>query len=116
MESRFDGLALLAAGTSDPAARSTVEDVAAALGAALHVPCAVGYASTSAPTAADAVSLVRRAGARRVVAASYSWLPDGSTTPLRPAARAAGASGVAAPLGAATELVDLVLARAAALG
>src|SRR5262249_52136502 len=47
VEPRFDGVALLAAGTSDPAACSTVDSVAAALGAELHVPCMVGYASTS---------------------------------------------------------------------
>jgi sirohydrochlorin ferrochelatase len=116
VEARFDGIALLAAGTSDPAARSTVEDVAAALGAALHVPCAAGYASASLPAAADAVSLVRRAGARRVVAASYFLAPGRLHDAAAAGARAAGAAGVAAPLGAATELVDLVLARAAALG
>jgi sirohydrochlorin ferrochelatase len=115
VESRFDGIALLAAGTSDPTARSTVEDVATALGAALHVPCSVGYASTSSPSAAEAVSLVRRTGARRVVAASYFLAPGRLYDAAEAAARVAGAVGVAAPLGAAEELVDLVLARAAAL-
>jgi sirohydrochlorin ferrochelatase len=116
VERRFDGIALLAAGTSDPTARSTVEDVATALGAALHVPCSVGYASSSSsPSAADAVSLVRRAGARRVVAASYFLAPGRLHDAAEAAARVAGAVGVAAPLGAAEELVDLVLARAAAL-
>jgi sirohydrochlorin ferrochelatase len=115
VDSDFDGLALLAAGTSDPAARSTVEDVAAALGAALHVPCVVGYASTSLPSAADAVSLVRALGARRVVAASYFLAPGRLHDAAETAARAAGAVAVAGPLGAATELVELVLARALSL-
>jgi len=115
VERRFDGIALLAAGTSDPTARSTVEDVAAALGAALHVPCSVGYASTSSPSAADAVSLVRRTGARRVVAASYFLARGRLHDAAEAAARSAGAVGVAPPLGAAEELVDLVLARAVAL-
>jgi sirohydrochlorin ferrochelatase len=112
VESRFDGLVLLAAGTSDVAARSTVEDVAAALGAALDAPCVVGYASTSGPSAADAVSLVRALGARRVVAASYFLAPGRLHDAAEFAARGAGAAAVAAPLGAATELVELVLARA----
>ena len=114
VESRFDGLVLLAAGTSDPAARSTVEDVATALGAAMHVPCVVGYASTSGPSAADAVSLVRAIGARRVVAASYFLAPGRLHDAAEGAARSAGAVAVAAPLGAARELVELILARALA--
>jgi sirohydrochlorin ferrochelatase len=115
VESRFDGVVLLAAGSSDPAACSTVDSVAAALSAAMHVPCLVGYASTSEPSAAEAVARVRRAGARRVVAASYFLAPGRLHDAAEAAARAAGAVGVARPLGAAPELVDLVLARAATL-
>jgi sirohydrochlorin ferrochelatase len=115
VEPRFDGLALLAAGTSDPDARSTVEDVAAALGATLHVPCAVGYASTSQPSAADAVCLVRAMGARRIVAASYFLAPGRLHDAAGAGARSAGALAVAAPLGAAMELVELVLSRALAV-
>jgi sirohydrochlorin ferrochelatase len=115
VESDFDGMALLAAGTSDPAARSTVESVAAALGAVMHVPCTVGYASTSLPSAAEAVDRVRAAGARRVVAASYFLAPGRLHDAAAAAATAAGAVAVAPPLGAATGLVELVLARAAAI-
>jgi sirohydrochlorin ferrochelatase len=115
VESRFDGVALLAAGTSDPAACSTVDSVAAALGEALHVPCLVGYASTSEPSADLAVARVRRAGARRVVAASYFLASGRLHDAAEAAARRAGAVAVARPLGAAPELVDLVLARAASL-
>jgi sirohydrochlorin ferrochelatase len=115
VEARFDGLALLAAGTSQTAARSTVEEVAAALADLLHVPCTVGYASASTPGPAEAVEALRARGCRRVVGAAYFLAPGRLYTAAVTGARAAGAIAVAAPLGAANELVELVLARAAAV-
>ena len=110
----FDGLVLIAAGTSDASARSTVESVARSLGSTLNVPCAVGYASASGPTAAEAVSCVRALGARRVAAASYFLAPGRLYDAAVDSARSGGVLGVAKPLGAATELVDLILARISA--
>jgi sirohydrochlorin ferrochelatase len=107
-----DGLVLLAAGTSHEPARSTVEAVAALLSMALHVPCVVGYASASAPSGAEAVALVRSRGARRVVAASYFLAAGRLYDAAAASARDGGALGVAEPLGAGPELVDLVLRRA----
>jgi sirohydrochlorin ferrochelatase len=109
-----DGLVLLAAGTSDAAARSTVEHMAAQLGRRAGMPCVVGYASAYGPTPGEAVVAARAAGANRVVAASYFLAPGRLYTAAADAALQAGAVGVAAPLGAADELVRLVLARAAA--
>jgi sirohydrochlorin ferrochelatase len=114
VEAHFDGVALLAAGTSDPVARSTVEAVAAVLSATLHVPCAVGYASASKPSPVEAIARVRELGAGRIVAAAYFLAPGRLYDAAAAAARQSGVVGVAAPLGAAPELVDLVVARAAA--
>jgi sirohydrochlorin ferrochelatase len=114
VEGGLDGLALLAAGTSHPAARSTVEHVAAALAGALDVPCAVGYASASTPDPAGAVQRLRSLGCRRVVGAAYFLAPGRLYDAAVAGAVSAGALAVAAPLGAAPELVELVLARAGA--
>jgi len=108
----YDGLVLLAAGTADAAARSTVDGVAAALSTQLRVPCVAGYASSSSPTAAEAVAAVHALGATRVAASSYFLAPGRLHDTAAAAARSAGAHGVATPLGAAEELVYLVLARA----
>ncbi len=109
----YDGLVLLAAGTSHADARSTVESVASALSAVLCVPCVAGYASASSPSGAEAVAAVRALGARRVAAASYFLAPGRLHDAAAASARSAGVLGVAAPLGSIEELVRLVLARAA---
>jgi sirohydrochlorin ferrochelatase len=108
----YDGVALLAAGTSHAEARSTVEAVAAALSAVLNVPCVAGYASASRQSGAKAVERVRELGAMRVAAASYFLAPGRLHDVVAASARSAGVMGVSAPLGAADELVELVLTRA----
>lgn len=110
--SPYDGVALLAAGTSHAQARSTVEAVATALSATLHVPCVAGYASASRPSGADAVERVRALGATRVAAASYFLAPGRLHEVAAASARSAGVVAVAAPLGASGELVELILIRA----
>jgi sirohydrochlorin ferrochelatase len=110
----YDGVALIAAGTSDAGARSTVEGVARELASQVDVACCVGYASTSSPTAAEAVTRLRASGCRRVVAASYFLAPGRLHDAAAGLARLAGAVAVAAPLGAAPELVELIATRAAA--
>jgi sirohydrochlorin ferrochelatase len=110
----FDGLVLLAAGTSHAAARSTVDAVANAISAELDVACLVGYASASAPNGGEAVRAVRALGASRILAASYFLAPGRLYEAAAASALEAGALGVARPLGAADELVRLVFARIAA--
>jgi sirohydrochlorin ferrochelatase len=110
----YDGIALLAAGTSHAAARSTVDQVAAAVGKVLNVPCVAGYASSCAPTGAGAVASVRALGATRVIAASYFLAPGRLHDIAAASAREAGALAVAEPLGAADELVELILSKIAA--
>jgi sirohydrochlorin ferrochelatase len=109
----YDGLVLLAAGTSQPEARSTVESVATALSMLLHVVCVVGYASASSPSGADAVRAANALGARRVAAASYFLAAGRLYDAAAASAHSAGAVGVAEPLGDAAELVELIVRRAA---
>jgi sirohydrochlorin ferrochelatase len=112
---RFDALVLAAAGTREPAALSTVEQVAAALGVRLGVPCGTAYASAAVPRPDEAVAALRAAGARRVAVASY-FLATGRLYPAAAeSAIAAGAVAVAEPLGDAPEIARLVLDRAAAV-
>jgi sirohydrochlorin ferrochelatase len=90
-----------------------VESVAAALGECLNVACRVGYASASGPTAADAVEELRRLGATRILVASYFLAAGRLYDAAAGSATGAGAMAVAAPLGAAPELVEMVLDRVA---
>jgi sirohydrochlorin ferrochelatase len=114
LDGHADGLVLLAAGTSDAAARSTVDAMAAELAGECRVPCSVGYASASGPTAAQAVASVQALGARRILAASYFLAPGRLYEAASAAAIGAGARAVASPMGDADELVRLVVARVAA--
>jgi sirohydrochlorin ferrochelatase len=107
----YDALVLAAAGTRDAAARATVGQVAAALGAALDVPCLPAYASASAPTGGAAVRQLRRDGARRVAVAAYFLAPGRLYETVAASAREAGAVAVAAPLGDAPEIAHLILDR-----
>jgi sirohydrochlorin ferrochelatase len=112
LDATYDALVLIAAGTSYAAARSTVDSTARSLGAAVGVPCRVGYASASAPTPAEAVAEMRAQGASRVAVASYFLAPGRLYDVAATSARAGGAVAVAGPLGPAEEVVRLVLARA----
>jgi sirohydrochlorin ferrochelatase len=110
----LDGVVLAAAGTRSVPAQATVSLAASALGRALGgVPCEVAYASAAAPTGAEAVAALRAAGARRIGVASYFLAPGLLYESVTASARGAGAAVVAEPLGAASELARLVLARAA---
>jgi sirohydrochlorin ferrochelatase len=104
----LDAVVLAAAGTRDAAARTTVEDAAAALGARLGLPCTVAYASAAPPTAAEAVTSL---GVPRVGVASYFLAPGLLYDNAMASARSAGAVAVAPPLGDAPELVELVATR-----
>jgi sirohydrochlorin ferrochelatase len=112
LDKRFDGLVLIAAGTSYATARVGVDSAADLLGRTLEVPCLVGYASASAPTPADAVAALRSRGASRIAVASYFLAPGRLYDIAAASARGAGAVAVAGPLGPADEIVRLVLARA----
>ncbi|MEV4416341.1 CbiX/SirB N-terminal domain-containing protein [Catellatospora sp. NPDC049609] len=106
-----DAVVLAAAGTSVASGRAMVDEVAAELGRRLGVPCRTAYASAAAPTGGEAVAQLRAQGARRVAVASYFLAPGRLYEAVVADARAAGAIGAAAPLGASRELVRLVLHR-----
>lgn len=110
-ETAFDAVVLVAAGTRDAVARQTVEQVATALGAALGLPCLAAYASAAPPTAGEAVTRLRAAGARRVAVAAYFLAPGRLYETAMASARGAGAVAFATALEAAPELARLVLAR-----
>jgi len=107
----YDAVVLAAAGTRDEAARATVTSAAAALGASLGVPCEVAYASAAPPRPGEAVARLRAAGARDVAGAAYFLAPGRLYEAAVASALAAGAVGVAAPLGGAIELAQVVLDR-----
>ncbi|HEU4346258.1 MAG TPA: CbiX/SirB N-terminal domain-containing protein [Actinoplanes sp.] len=110
-EAGLDAVVLAAAGTRDAAARTTVEDVAAALGERLGVPYAVAYASAASLTPAEAVGELRAGGAIRVGVAAYFLAPGLLYDVAAESARSAGAVAVSDPLGDAPELVRLVASR-----
>jgi sirohydrochlorin ferrochelatase len=107
----FDAVVLAAAGTRDSTARASVGRAAAALSARLGVPCRVAYASAAPPAAGVAVARLRAAGAKRVGVSGYFLAPGLLYDATVAAALAAGAAGVAAPLGDVPELVRLVSSR-----
>jgi sirohydrochlorin ferrochelatase len=103
---------LAAAGSSRAPANAAVARVAAAWrsvrGWRQVVPA---YASAASPTPAQAVAGLRRAGAPRVVVASYLLAPGMFADRVRERSLAAGAQAVSPALGAAPEVADLVLER-----
>ncbi len=103
---------LAAAGSSDPAANAVISNLAArwqsARGWRAVVPA---YASAASPAPPEAVAAARRAGARRVLVASYLLSPGIFADQIRRDCLAAGATVVSAVLGAAPEVADVVLGR-----
>jgi sirohydrochlorin ferrochelatase len=124
------GVVLAAAGSSDPEANATIAGLAAQWQAAAGwfavrpayasavSPAAAGGQGNTAP--AQAVTELLRAGARRVVVASYLLAPGLFADRIRDASLAAGAAEVSPALlslppaaegGAAPEVADIVLDR-----
>jgi sirohydrochlorin ferrochelatase len=124
------GVVLAAAGSSDPGANATIADLAAQWQAAAGwfavrpayasavspaaaggqgSPAAAGGQGSTAP--AQAVTELLRAGARRVVVASYLLAPGLFADRIRDASLAAGAAEVSPALGAVPEVADIVLDR-----
>ena len=103
-----DAIVCAAAGSTDPRAASAVERVVEGLRAAWPVgPVTVGYGSAAVPRVPDAVGEARRAGAARVVVASYLLAPGFFHDRLRES----GADAVTEPLAPDARLVEIVLDR-----
>ncbi len=115
------GVVLAAAGSSDPEANATIARLAAqwqsragwfAVRPAYASPAAAGgQGSTAAPRPEQAVTELRRAGARRVLVASYLLAPGLFADRIRDTSLAAGAAAISPALGASAELADVVLDR-----
>src|SRR5580700_4950934 len=115
------GVVLAAAGSSDPGANATIAGLAAqwqasagwfAVRPAYASPAAAGgQDGTVSPAPAQAVTELLRAGARRVVVASYLLAPGLFADRIRDTSLAAGAAAVSPALGAVTEVADIVLDR-----
>jgi sirohydrochlorin ferrochelatase len=109
---RHTAMVLAAAGSSDPAANAVIARMATdwqvSRGWQAVRPA---YASAARPDPAEAVAELVRGGARRVVVASYLLAPGLFADRVREAALAAGAAAVSAPLGAAPEVGDVLVAR-----
>jgi sirohydrochlorin ferrochelatase len=83
-----------AAGSSDARSVAAVEETADLLQRQWAGPVTTGYGSAAQPTVPDAIAQARRAGAERVVVASYLLAPGHFHDKLQ----AAGADAVTAPL------------------
>jgi sirohydrochlorin ferrochelatase len=115
------GVVLAAAGSSDPEANATIARLAAqwqasagwfAVRPAYASPAAAGgQGNTACPAPAQAVAELLKAGARRVVVASYLLAPGLFADRIRDASLAAGAAAVSPALGAGAEVADVILDR-----
>jgi sirohydrochlorin ferrochelatase len=106
------GVVLAAAGSGDPEAYATIARLAASWQAragwfAVHP----AYASAAEPTPALAVAGLLRAGASRVVVASYLLAPGLFADRILQDGLAAGAAAVSPVLGASMEVADVLLDR-----
>lgn len=99
-----DSVILAVAGTSDPTAQRDLHMTATWLSATIGARVELAFAATGTPRVADAVSSLRRSGARRVVVASY-LLSDGL---FADRLRTSDADVVTEPLGTHPGLVRLI--------
>jgi sirohydrochlorin ferrochelatase len=103
---------LAGAGSTRPTANAAVAQVAAAWQSARRWRGVIpAFASAASPTPAEAVARLRRAGAPRVVVASYLLAPGYFADRVRETSLAAGAEAVSAALGPAPEVADVILQR-----
>lgn len=106
------GVVLASAGTSDPAGRAALTELAERWRATGGWGAVVSaYASASAPDPGLAVRGLRAAGLRRVVVAPYVIAPGRLPERIVAGAREAGADLLAPVLGAAPELAEVVVDR-----
>ncbi len=109
------GVVLAAAGSSDPEANAAVARLAALWQARAGWfavrPAAASAATPGSPAPAAAVAGLLRAGARRVLVATYLLAPGFFADRVRESALAAGATAVSPPLGASLEVAEVLLDR-----
>lgn len=108
-----DAVVLAAAGSRDPRALTSVDTVAARLGASLGVPCRAGYASGIGPTVDETVAALRAQGAGTIAMAAHFLAPGLLYDRAVTSAARAGVTRRAEPLADASDLVTLVRRRVA---
>jgi len=112
-ESRgFDGLVLASAGSSSPEARAVVEGLARDLGEAHGIPVVPAFASSAAPSPADALKALSDRGVQRPAVASLFVAPG--RLPDSVVAACPGVP-VADPLGVSPAFVELLVAQSRVL-
>lgn len=109
------GVVLAAAGSTDPEANAAIARLAARWQARAGWfavrPASAAAATPLAPPPAEAVSSLLRAGARRVLVATYLLAPGFFADRIRESALAAGAAAVSPALGASPEVAEVLLDR-----
>jgi sirohydrochlorin ferrochelatase len=106
------GVVLAAAGSSDPEANAAIARLAAQWQARTGwLAVRPAHASAADPTPAAAVAGLLRAGASRVVVASYLIAPGHFADRIRQTCMAASAAAVSPVLGASAEVADVLLHR-----
>ena len=101
------GIVLAAAGSSDPGAAESVEELSTSLGRLLPQPILAGYGASAQPSVPDAVIRLKAQGAAQWAIASYLLAPGFFHDQLAKA----GAELVVAPLLPAEVLAELALER-----
>ncbi|WP_300265807.1 sirohydrochlorin chelatase [Microbacterium sp.] len=102
-----DLIVLAAAGSTNPAARDDVNEVAARLRARISAPVTVGFASAASPRIVESVAAARTAGARRVIAARHVLAPGFFAVLVDKA----GADFVSAPLAPDARIAQVIVER-----
>ncbi len=102
-----DAVVLAAAGSSDESSLAETRDLAATLTRVLNVPVTAAFASTAAPTVADALAEFRAHGHRRVAVATHLLAPGFFANRIA----AAGGDITSEPLGAHPEIIELIVRR-----
>jgi sirohydrochlorin ferrochelatase len=110
----YDGVVLASAGSSDPNARSAVEDIARRWAARRGRPVLAAAATSGHRTVPEAIEQLRDQGCRAVAVSGLFMAPGRLPEAVRRSALAAGAVVVAEPLRATSALVSLIGARTVA--
>jgi sirohydrochlorin ferrochelatase len=105
------GLVLACAGTTDPAAKAALNRLAVRWRRSIGADVRVADAAKTGVRVSDAVAELRAAGCARVDVAAWFLAPGLLLDRASAEAFAAGADSVAAPLGAAPEVVATALRR-----
>lgn len=107
----LDALVLAGAGSSDPAANAAIARAARRWGKSHHVPTIAAFASQAPPAAGEAVRALRADGRRHIAVGLLFLAPGFLTDRVTELALEAGAVAVAEPLGAESEIAEIILAR-----